>query len=167
MDTGQFSNILSALNQGAQAPAQAPMGLTPAQQTDNYNLFSDMMKKGIYLPDLIKRMDDLESKVRSMQESKPDVNRELFAVMEAAVKGDPDVKAAKQRVADEKSRIIAEMCQKDPRFQEALDGYRTAVNRAYIEHKEKQASDRGRAPEVCDHPSGRISHQEGMPRTQK
>ena len=37
------------------------------------------------------------------------IDPDLFSVMEASVKGDEEVKAARQRLADEKSRVISEM----------------------------------------------------------
>lgn len=161
MDTNQYSNILSALGQNqGQTPAPT-QGLTNQQQADNYRVFQDLMKKGVYIPDVMKRLDDLEDKVKTMQEAKPDVNKELFAVMEAAVKQDPDVKRAKQKVADIKSMIIAELCSKDTRFQEALNEYRTAVNAAYI-HQKEQASDRVGADGVRHDTTGRVPDKEGV-----
>lgn len=161
MDTSQnqYSNILKALG----APqANAPVstgGLSMVQQAENYTAFDELMKQGVHIPTLLKRLDDMESKVRAL-ESQPrhDTNAELLAVMEQAVKNDPEVKAARQRVADVKTSIIAELCMKDPRYCEALEAYKTTVNRIYIKRREphgspieaadfaeEQASDRGTA----------------------
>ena len=138
MDTGSYDNILKALNQPQSTPAQG--GLTFQQQSDNYSAFSDLMKQGVYIPDLLKRIDALEAQVREQGQRKDTMDADLCSVMEAAVKGDDDVKAAKQRLADEKSRVISEMCSKDEGYRQAMESYRRAVNAAYVRHKEGQTS---------------------------
>lgn len=160
MDTNpQYSNILKALGAPqANAPVSAG-GLSMVQQAENYTAFDELMRQGVHIPTLIKRLDEMESKVKAL-ESQPrhDTNAELLAVMEQAVKNDPEVKAARQRVADVKTAIISELCMKDPRYCEALEAYKTTVNRIYIKRREphgspieaadyteEQASDRGAA----------------------
>ena len=138
MDTGSYDNILKALNQPQSTPAQG--GLTFQQQSDNYAAFSDLMKQGVYIPDLLKRIDALEAQVREQSTRKDTMDADLFSVMEAAVKGDDEVKAAKQRLADEKSRVISEICSKDEGYRQAMESYRRAVNAAYVRHKEGQTS---------------------------
>ena len=141
MDTSQnqYSNILKAL--GAPQANASEGGLSMVQQAENYTAFDELMKQGIHIPTLLKRLDDMESKVRAL-ESQPrhDTNAELLAVMEQAVKNDPEVKAARQRVADVKTAIIAELCMKDPRYCEALETYKTTVNRIYIKRREPHGS---------------------------
>lgn len=115
-------------------------------------------------------------------ESQPkhDTNAEILAVMEQAVRNHPDVKASRQHVADVKSAIINEMCMKDHRYQQALEDYKTTVNKVYIQtresdgqpsertpHQEIQAPDGGGAAEICDHPGGSGEDQEGVPSGQK
>lgn len=135
MDTGSYDNILKALNQPQQsAPAQG--GLTFQQQSENYSAFSDLMKQGVYIPDLLKRIDTLEAQVREQGAKKDTLDADLFAVMEAAVKGDEDVRKARQRLADEKTRVIAELCSRDEGYRQASEAYRRAVNSAYIRSKE-------------------------------
>ena len=142
MDTNPYSNILNAVK-GA---GEANNGLTTAQQMDNYNTFSKLMKDGVYLPDMVKRISDLEEKVKGMEDSpKSRVNEELFAVMEASVKGEDEVKAARQKLSSIKTEILSEICMKDGRYKEAYDGYRTAVNAAYIRKKEQAE---GRRPDA-------------------
>ena len=136
MDTNPYSSILKAI--GKEDTPQG--GLTFQQQTENYSAFSDLMKQGVYIPDLLKRIDALEAQVREQGQRKDTMDADLFSVMEAAVKGDDDVKAAKQRVADEKSRVISEMCSKDEGYRQAMESYRRAVNAAYVRHKEGQTS---------------------------
>lgn len=141
MDTPQYNNILKALGGNpnmAQPQQTAPkMGLTPAEQSENYNAFSELMKQGVHLPTLLKRMDDLETKVKALEsQPKQDTNAELLAVMERAVKNDPEVRDARQRVADVKSKIISEMCMQDERYKQALEDYKTTVNRVYIGKRE-------------------------------
>lgn len=138
MDTGSYDNILKALNQPQSTPAQG--GLTFQQQSDNYAAFSDLMKQGVYIPDLLKRIDALEAQVREQGQRKDTMDADLFSVMEASVKGDEEVKAAKQRLADEKSRVIAEICSKDEGYMKAMEDYRRTVNAAYIRNKEGPTS---------------------------
>lgn len=120
------------------------------------------MKQGVYLPDLIKRLDDLEGKVRNLEsQPKHDANAELFAVMESSVCDDAEVKSSKRRVSDIRNMILTEMCMKDSRYTEALDEYRTTVNRVYIRKKE-QAPHGGGFAEVCDDPERSISSETGV-----
>ena len=163
--TGQYSNVLKAL-QEMQGSAQ---GLSYAQQSENYSTFSELMRKGVYLPDMLKRLDELESKVKTLEtQPKHDANAELIAVMEASVKSDPEVKKARQKVADIKTAIISEMCMRDPRYADAVEEYKTTVNRVYIasreqnDRKEIQAEDGAGAPEVCDDPCRGETHQESL-----
>ena len=136
MDTNPYSSILKAI--GKEEPPQG--GLSYQQQTENYSAFSDLMKQGVYIPDLLKRIDALEAQVREQGQRKDTMDADLFSVMEAAVKGDDEVKAAKQRLADEKSRVISEICSKDEGYRQAMEAYRRAVNAAYVRHKEGQTS---------------------------
>lgn len=136
MDTNPYSSILKAI--GKEDTPQG--GLTYQQQTENYSAFSDLMKQGVYIPDLLKRIDALEAQVREQGQRKDTMDADLFSVMEASVKGDEEVKAAKQRLADEKSRVIAEICSKDEGYMKAMEDYRRTVNAAYIRNKEGPTS---------------------------
>lgn len=133
MDTtpNKYDNVLKALKGGS--------GLDYKQQQENYDAFNKLMAEGVYLPDLVKKVgeiDDLKKRLESI-ESKPNrMDAELFSVMEQAVKNDPSVKTARQKAADIKSEIISEICLKDARYKEALDEYRRQVNAAYIQRKE-------------------------------
>lgn len=137
MDTNHYDNILKAVNNGKD-PQQG--GLSFQQQTENYQTFSDLMKQGVYIPDLLKRIETLEAQVREQGARKDTMDADLFSVMEASVKGDEEVKAAKQRLADEKSRVIAEICSKDEGYTKAMEDYRRTVNAAYIRSKENRVS---------------------------
>ena len=163
----QYSNVMKAL-QGMQSPATA-QGLTYEQQSANYAAFSELMKKGVYLPDLMTRMEELEAKVKSLEaQPRHDANAELLAVMEASVKSDPEVREARQKVADIKTSIISEMCLKDPRYAQAVEDYKTTVNRVYIRSRESdgraqiQAEDGAGAPRICDDSGGSQAHQAGL-----
>ena len=136
MDTNPYSSILKALEKDD--PQQG--GLSYQQQTENYTAFSDLMKQGVYIPDLLKRIDALEAQVKEQGQKKDVMDADLFAVMETSVRGDDEVKAAKQRLADEKSRVISEICSKDEGYRNALDAYRRTVNAAYIRSKESTDS---------------------------
>ena len=133
MDTGTdgYNNILKALGKPSQSS-----GLTIQQQSDNYNAFSELMKQGVYLPDLMKRMEGMEAKIKEMDERRSAEDMDLFAVMESAVKDAPEVKEARQKVADEKSRVIARMCMDDPGYRDAVESYRRVVNQTYVKRKE-------------------------------
>lgn len=133
-----YDNILKALSKQEEPAPQA--GLTLQQQSDNYSAFSDLMKQGVYIPDLLKRIDALEAQVREQGQKKDTIDADLFSVMEASVKGDEEVKAARQRLADEKSRVISEICARDEGYRNALDAYRRTVNAAYIRSKESTDS---------------------------
>ena len=89
MDTNHYDNILKAL--GKEDPQQT--GLSYQQQTENYQTFSDLMKQGVYIPDLLKRIETLEAQVREQGTRKDAMDADLFSVMEASVKGDEEVKA--------------------------------------------------------------------------
>ena len=133
-----YDNIIKALSRQEEPAPQA--GLTLQQQSDNYSAFSDLMKQGVYIPDLLKRIDALEAQVREQGAKKDTIDADLFSVMEASVKGDEEVKAARQRLADEKSRVISEICARDEGYRNALDAYRRTVNAAYIRSKESTDS---------------------------
>lgn len=171
----QYSNILKALG-NQQTPAVPAMVLSPAQQAENYAAFDTLMKDGIHIPTLLKRLDDMETKIRTL-ESQPtqSTNAELLAVMEQAVKNDPDVKRSRQHVADVKTAIITEMCMKDQRYRDALEAYKTMVNKVYIQTREKdggseralrqevQAQGGGDAPDLCHDPGRSGEDQAGLP----
>lgn len=79
------------------------------EQSQNYETFSMLMKEGVYLPDLIKRLDDMEAKVKALEsQPKQDTNAELFSVMESAVRNSNPVRDARQNVADVKTQILTE-----------------------------------------------------------
>ena len=61
--------------------------------------------------------------------SEPD--DDLFKLMESSVKGDPDVKECRQRLADVKSSILSRICAGYPEYREAVAAYRDAVKKAY------------------------------------
>lgn len=138
MDTApKYDNVLKALkgNNG---------GLDYKQQQDNYATFSKLMNDGVYLPDLIKKVseiDDLKKRLETIETKPNRIDVELFSVMEQAVKNDPQVRVARQKAADVKSEILSEICLKDTRYKEALDEYRRQVNAAYIQHKEDGRTD--------------------------
>ena len=133
-----------------------------------------LMKEGVYLPDLIKRLDSMEAKVKALEsQPKHDANAELLAVMEQAVRNHQEVKVARQHVADVKSAIITEMCMQDQRYRDALEAYKTTVNKVYIQTRESnggseriaeevETPQRGGAVEVRDDSEGRIQDQEGL-----
>jgi len=124
-----YDNIRAAINSGK--------GLTAQQQAENYDLFGKMMKEGVYLPELVKKIDALEAEIKEIKKPKESpMDAQLFAVMEQAVRDDPEVQNAKRRLQDEKTRIISELCMADENYRQLFDSYRTAVNAAYVGKKE-------------------------------
>lgn len=130
----EYSNILNAINGQNQAQTSSMADLS--RRTENYKLVDQLNQEGISLKDLISQVDELKKKVESLEKPSKAVDEDLFMVMESAVKDDPTVVEAKRKVSEEKTRVIAELCAKDPRFMAARDEYRRAVNQAYVRSKE-------------------------------
>lgn len=123
----EYSNILKAIQ---------PNKLTPQQQTENFDAFKRLQDQGVSIPDLLKRLDDLEQKVERLSESKPGpVDAELFAMMAEAVKEDNAVASARRKMQAEKTRAISELCMADPGYKAAFEAYRQAVTSAYMDAK--------------------------------
>lgn len=130
MDESPYSNIMSAI-----APKEGTQALSPSQQVDNYDFFAkEIMDKGVYLPDLVKQVQTLKAEVEQLKaDAKAEVDTELFEVMESKVRDVQAVKDAKHALSEVKTQIINEMCQRDPRYQDAYAAYRKAVSMAYRE----------------------------------
>ena len=123
----EYSNILKAIQ---------PSKLTPQQQSENLDAFKRLQDQGVSIPDLLKRLDDLEQKVEKLSESKPGtVDAELFAMMAESVKDDEAVVLARKRMQAEKTRAISELCMTDQGYKAAFEAYRQAVTAAYMERK--------------------------------
>jgi hypothetical protein len=122
----EYSNILAALN--------GPK-LTPQQQSENLDAFKRLQDQGVSIPDLLKRLDDLEAKVTALSEKPGQVDAELFAMMAESVKDDEGVATARRRMQAEKTRAISEMCMADAGYKAAFEAYRQAVTAAYMERK--------------------------------
>jgi hypothetical protein len=126
-----FSNIVKATTQN-----------NYEIQNDNYKLLEQMNKEGISLRDTLNDIADLKRRMSEAESKKPQIDEDLFQVMEASVKDAESVKNAKNRVSIEKNRVIADMCMKDEGFRKAYEDYKRAVNQAYIEKKEGQELER-------------------------
>lgn len=111
-------------------------------QNDNYKLLEQMNKEGISLRDTLNDIADLKRRMSEAESKKPQIDEDLFQVMETSVKDVESVKNAKNRVSIEKNRVIADMCMKDEGFRKAYEDYKRAVNQAYIEKKEGQEVER-------------------------
>lgn len=111
-------------------------------QNDNYKLLEQMNKEGISLRDTLNDIADLKRRMSEAESKKPQIDEDLFQVMETSVKDVESVKNAKNRVSIEKNRVIADMCMKDEGFRKAYEDYKRAVNQAYIEKKEGQELER-------------------------
>ena len=128
-----YSNILKALKS---ANTETSSNLTWEQRADNYTAFDELMKEGVHIPSLMKRISELEEKVRTMSVPAPcPIDPELFSVMEDAVSKEPEVIRARDNREHVMEIILTEACMKDPRYVEADKAYHTAVNSAYIKQK--------------------------------
>ncbi len=133
-----YENILGALNSKPQSK------LTPAQEVANYSAFSDLQKQGVYLPDVmekLKELDELKKRLDSIEKSAPAVDEAVFSTMESAVSKNHAVAEARKRMESTQAVIMQELCMKDPRYKEAYDAYRAAVNREYVKAHEKDKED--------------------------
>lgn len=82
----EYSNILSAIGRGP-STGQASK-LSPTQELTNYETFSDLQKQGVYLPDLVakvKEVDELKRRLDEVEKSRPALDTAIFSTMEAAV----------------------------------------------------------------------------------
>ena len=107
-------------------------------QNDNFRLLEQMNKEGISLRDTLNDIADLKKRMAEAESKKPQIDEDLFQVMEASGRDVDSVKSAKNRVTIEKNRVIADLCMKDEGFRKAYDDYKRVVNQAYIEKKEGQ-----------------------------
>lgn len=128
------------------------------QKAENYTAFNELMNNGVYLPDLLKKIQSLEEKVEAMDRPKENpIDAELFGVMEQAVKEDPAVADARRRLQVAKTRVISELCIKDEEYRKLFDEYRRKVNAAYVQSREEiKGSDRGCSIEICQDTTGSI-----------
>lgn len=106
------------------------------RRNENYKLVDQLNNEGISLKDLLGQIDDLRKKVEGMEKPTQVIDEDLFSVMESSVRDDPVIIEAKRKVAEEKTRVIAELCAKDAGFMAARDEYRRTVHRIYISKKE-------------------------------
>jgi len=135
-----YENIQKLLNKPGE-------GLSTQQQADNYDLFNKLMKEGVYLPDIIKKIDALEKKVDEMDKPRDNpIDAELFAVMESAVRDDSAVSDARRRLQAEKTRVISALCIADDGYRKAFEDYRRAVNAAYVNSRESDDGKKVEAP---------------------
>lgn len=125
-----YDNILKALSQPK--PSQQKQ-LSLEEKNRNYQLFDELMKKGISLDDLLKAADG--------RKEAPGIEAGVFTVMEEAVKEDEKVAEFRKKASDLKSQIITEICLKDDRYRTALEEYRKAVSEAYVRSKEEIKSE--------------------------
>lgn len=132
-----YSVLLNAVT-GTQAP-----GLSAQQINENYQAFQELQKQGITIPTLMRDLEDLKAKVSAMETKPktPQLDSELFQVMEAAVKDDPQVVSARMNAQQVKAQIISELCRQDPRYAQALDQYSREVHAAYVRRTESRVLD--------------------------
>lgn len=127
-----YSNILNAVN-------TQPKDYN--RLNDNYRLFNELQSKGMSLADVIKRAESADALKRQVDElerrSVTSTDTASFKAMESAVKDDPDVQDAKKDLQNIRSLIITELCSSDPRYRDASERYRSAVNDAYVRRKEE------------------------------
>lgn len=115
--TSKYQNILNAIGQ-----KPADNTLSASERVENYNLLEKLNAQGIKLSDLMKKAEQNEPK---------ETDPEVFSIMESAVKNDPEVKEARQRAAEMKSRVLAKICYQYPEYKAVIDEYRSIVTKAY------------------------------------
>ena len=132
-----YSALFNAVT-GTQAP-----GLSAQQINENYQAFQELQKQGITIPTLMRDLEDLKAKVSAIETKPktPQLDSELFQVMEAAVKDDPQVVSARMNAQQVKAQIISELCRQDPRYAQALDQYSREVHAAYVRRTESRVLD--------------------------
>lgn len=152
-----YSSILNALSQSN--PQQGEI----ARRAENYRAADELAKQGVSVNDLMKRLDDLESKVKGMERPADTIDRNVFNAMVAATKDDPAVLAARQHLADVKAQIVTEHLMKDPRYKEAYDAYRSKVSERYVASHSEEPSRPGEGPAgICHDPERGVPPQEGV-----
>lgn len=134
-----FDNILQAVT-STQTQTAYPTSLTNQQIVDNHRAFEELQRSGVYIPDLMRRLESLETQVRTMSEQ-PKVDPDLFPMMEMAVKDDPHILELKQAVDDARSKVLMEIVIKDPRVSDAVKAYRDGVKSAYMKRSEEPAKE--------------------------
>lgn len=152
-----YSNIMSAL------ASTSPQAADINRRAENYRMAEDLSKQGVSINDLMKRLDDLEGRVKGMEKPADTIDRNVFKAMEAATRDDGEVIAAKQHLADVKTQIIAEFLMKDARYKEAYDAYRSKVGERYVASRSEEPSgSREGAAGVRHDPEGGVPSEEGV-----
>lgn len=103
-------------------------GLSIEDRARNYQLFDELMKKGVKLDTLIK---EAENNRRPAQ-----MDAGLFSVMEATVKGCPAVASARAEVDALRDMILNEILMKDARYKSAYEAYHNIVSTEYVKNRE-------------------------------
>lgn len=125
-----YDNILKALSQPKQGQTRV---LSLEEKNRNYQLFDEIMKKGISLEELLHVADGKKT---------PDtISTEVFSVMEEAVKEDEKVTEARLKASKMKAEVLSEICMKDERYRTVLEEYRKVVSEAYVRNKENKGED--------------------------
>jgi hypothetical protein len=117
-----YSNILNALR-----------GNGLDRQAENLRAFDELTRQGVRIPDLLKRIEDLEAQVKDRPPASQDES--VFSIMASAVEDDPEVVSARDRRERAMETVLTEACLKDPRFADADREWRSAVNAAYVRLK--------------------------------
>lgn len=127
-----YTNIIKVL--GTQNPQMDDL----SRRTENYRIAEEASRNGTSLSDVMRRLDELEGKVKGIEASKAEVNKEVFETMEQAVRDAEPVREAREHLADVKSQIIYEYCMRDARYASAMSAYRDAVNAEYVRSREER-----------------------------
>lgn len=133
-----MANDYSAILNAVQSQNQTDRYTDLQRRTENMKAAEKLSDQGVSITDLVSRLDSLEQKVKEMEKPSETVDRNVFRAMESAVRDDSEVQAAKQRLADEKSRVILEACMKDQGYREAYDAYRSKVSERYVQLNQKE-----------------------------
>ena len=71
------------------------------------------------------------------------------------MRNDDAVRFARQRLHDEKTRVLSEFCIRDEGYRKTFDEYRREVNAAYIRHKNGNTDITGSADSIGEPDDGR------------
>ena len=133
------------------------IGLDAQTQANNYNVFSELMKKGVDLKKMVSEYDDMKTKLTELPAILKRVGEleeklkkstvedvKAYELMERAVKDDAGVKDATEMLARQKSITLHNICMSDNAYASAYSAKRLAVEEAYAKRSEVK-SEQGRA----------------------
>ena len=121
-----YDNILKYVG------ASSDNGLSYEKQAKNYEIFSDLMKKGVDLQELVEKAN---------APKEPLMDESLFRAMENTVSDNKGVRSAKTDLDSMKDTILFRLCMTDPEYSRLYKEYKNEVIRAYTKKKDTLAKE--------------------------